>query len=275
MAALPRNEPESERPAAAARAGSRVPNPAPAVVGNLENKLWRARDLPRRPTAPTGIGTGFPALDAELVDQGWPRAGLAELLCEGQCIGELRLLAPALAALSCRESRSIAWVAPPHVPYAPALAAAGIDLARLLLIYPRSHQDVLWAFEQALGTGACSAVLGWLSEARLRFAELRRLQFAAVQGRTLGCLFRPARAAQDASAAELRLRLSPLPEGRLQVDVVKRRGGWPLAGLEIALDTRAARPRWLREQQDRWRQGRGARMERALKGAQGPAARVP
>jgi cell division inhibitor SulA/protein ImuA len=252
MAALLLDNSESGHPAA----------PMPALAGKLQDKklqdkLWRACDLPGRQVRRAGIGTGFPLLDAELADRGWPRAGLAELLCTSQCSGELRLLAPALAELSCLDSRAIAWVAPPYIPYAPALAAAGIDLARLLLIYPQSHRDALWALEQALCTGACSAVLGWLAESRLRFAEVRRLQLAAVQGRTWGCLFRPARAARDASAAQLRLRLAPLPGDRLQVDVVKRRGGWPLAGLEVALSTRAQRPRWLREQLARWQQRPG------------------
>ena len=41
------------------------------------------------------------------------------------------------AGLRFRQSaagRSLAWIAPPHRPYAPALAAAGIDLARVLVV---------------------------------------------------------------------------------------------------------------------------------------------
>lgn len=201
--------------------------------------LWRARELPgHRPgfkgSGSDGIGSGFPALDAELVDCGWPPAGLTELLCAAPGIGELRLVSPALASLCATEDRLITWVAPPFVPYAPALQAAGIDLAKVLLVHPDSHGEALWALEQALRTGACSAVLGWLSEPRLKFAELRRLQFAARQGGTWGSLFRPADAVGEPSAAELRLRLEPRHCG-LRVDIVKRRGGWPLPGIELTL----------------------------------------
>ena len=99
---------------------------------NIEG-LWRARELPRHQVADVGISTGFPALDDVLADGGWPPAGLVELLSEDYGIGELRLLSPALATLSSVDDRCIAWVNPPHVPYAPALQAAGIDPARVLL----------------------------------------------------------------------------------------------------------------------------------------------
>ncbi len=182
-----------------------------------------------------GIATGFPALDAALFDRGWPQRGLTEFLSDTPGIGELRLLAPAMATLSATNDRLIAWIAPPFVPYAPALQAAGIDLAKVLLVHPRDHGETLWALEQALKTGACGAALGWLLETHLKFTELRRLQFAARQGRAWASLFRPASAAGDPSAAELRLRLWPSRSG-LRVDIVKRRGGWPLSGIELTFD---------------------------------------
>ena len=217
--------------------------------------LWRAHELPRRRAADDGIETGFPVLDDVLADGGWPTAGLVELLLEGCGIGELRLLSPALAALSRRGKRCIAWVNPPYLPYAPALQAAGIDPARVLLVRPKSHEDALWALEQACKSGGCSAVLGWLAEpARLRFTEIRRLQFAAKQGRTWTNLFRPADAVLEASAAELRLRLRPRSDDGLQVDIVKRRSGWPLSGIELTLGTGLTGQRErLYEQLERWR----------------------
>ncbi len=230
-------------------------SPLPEHIGGL----WRARELLQyhRVDTDLGIGTGFPTLDDALVDDGWPQAGLMELLCEDYGIGELRLLIPALATLSSSDQRCIAWINPPHLPYAPALLAAGIDPARVLLVGSKDHRDALWAFEQTCKSGACSAVLGWLSEQRLRFTEIRRLQFAAKQGRTWASLFRPASVAHEASAAELRLRLRPSPGDRLHVDIVKRRGGWPLSNIELTLGTTLTqRRRLLREQLERWRRER-------------------
>ena len=72
-------------------------------------------------------------LDAELPGGGWPATALIEILPQHEGIGELRILGHTLARLS-NEGRSLAWIAPPHLPYAPALQAAGIDLARLLFL---------------------------------------------------------------------------------------------------------------------------------------------
>ena len=187
-----------------------------------------------------GIGSGFPVLDEALFDKGWPRGGLAELLLDEPGVGELSLLGPALASLSASEERLIAWIAPPFVPYPPALGTLGIDVSKVLMVHPDNHADALWTFEQVLKTGACSALLGWLAERELKFAEIRRLQFAARQGRTWASLFRPATALANASPAELRLRLWPRRRvsrcGGLRLDLVKRRGGWPLSGIEIDFD---------------------------------------
>src|SRR3989475_9749650 len=84
--------------------------------------IWRGDSLSRAGT-PT-ISCGFPGLDAELPGRGWPAGALTEILPAHEGIGELRLLGPALAGLSKRGLRLV-WVAPPHPPYAPALAAAG------------------------------------------------------------------------------------------------------------------------------------------------------
>src|SRR3954466_4173164 len=77
--------------------------------------------------------SGFQELDEALPGGGWPRQGLTEILYDRPGIGELTLIAPALAELT-RAGRRAVLVAPPHVPYAPALAAAGVDLVNLLVV---------------------------------------------------------------------------------------------------------------------------------------------
>lgn len=80
-----------------------------------------------------------------------------------------------LARLSQEAPRWIAWVNPPFLPYAPALAAAGVAVGKVLLIrtdgfgrpsarLPGIAGEALWTVEQALQSGACSAVLAWLDE---------------------------------------------------------------------------------------------------------------
>lgn len=181
--------------------------------------IWRGNE--RAQTAEAALPTGFAALDAVLPGGGWPRGALTELLIRRQGIGELRLLTPALARLS-EADGWLAWVAPPYVPYAAALAAAGIDLKRLLVAKPATPDDAWWTAEQALRSGACGALLAWLRAADER--RMRRLQLAAETGHAWGVLFRHARAAETRSPATLRLLLEPASEG-LAVHVLKRRGG--------------------------------------------------
>lgn len=180
--------------------------------------VWRGNAVAGLP-AP-GLPSGFARLDAELPGGGWPAGMLTEILPECAGIGELSLVAPALAMLS-SQGRYIAWIAPPFEPYAPSLAAAGIDLSRILIVRVAQPQDALWASEQALRSNACGAVLSW--PMRPRFADLRRLQIAAEGGQGLALLFRPAAAAAESSPAPLRLGLAAHAEG-LAVNILKRRG---------------------------------------------------
>lgn len=198
---------------------------------NLETLLqrsdiWRGgeHDLRDRAAgeAARAIPSGHETLDAQLPDGGWPLGALTELLSQRQGIGELRLLLPALARLS-RQGRWLVWVTPPHVPYAPALTQAGIELSRLLLVRHGDAIQQLWAMEQALRSGTCGAVLGWPAVSDNRV--LRRLQLAAEAGHALGVLFRPWAMGAHASPAALRLRLESASDG-LVVQILKRRGGW-------------------------------------------------
>ncbi|MGE3161810.1 MAG: translesion DNA synthesis-associated protein ImuA [Burkholderiales bacterium] len=193
--------------------------------------VWRGQGL-ARPAMPP-LPSGHAALDRELPGGGWPAGALTEILCAGHGIGELQLVLPALAALS-RGGERIAWLAPPHLPYAPALAAAGLRLEALILVRAPGQRDALWAAEQILRAGACRGLLLWLP--RAGYGELRRLALAAEGGRTFCALFRPPQAAQESSPAPLRLALEPEPGGAgLAVRILKRRGAQLSAPLCIPI----------------------------------------
>jgi protein ImuA len=189
--------------------------------------LWRADRLDTTRSAAAGDAqpSGHAALDAELPGGGWPAAGLTELLLAAPGGGELRLLAPSLS------ERSLLWIAPPFVPYAPALAALGIALDRLTVVTPDSAADAAWAAEQALRSGALAAVLWWEAQATrvpTLPATLRRLHLAAMEGRTPLFALRPSAVRAQSSPAPLRLAIEPVGDAMLAVDVFKRRGP-PLA----------------------------------------------
>ena len=186
--------------------------------------------------AAPALPTGFPALDAELPGGGWPSGALTELLGSQHGIGELQLVLPALAALTWAGKR-VVWLAPPHLPYAPALAAAGINLSHLVVVRAPGRRDALWAAEQALRAGCCHALLGWFR--RAGYDDLRRLAVAAEGSAAWIALFRPREAAAESSPACLRLALEPdgdAPESNLlTVRIVKRRGLPAAAPLRLAV----------------------------------------
>jgi hypothetical protein len=222
---------------------SAAPGVSPANPDRLGKLLehpaiWRGRSVARV----EAISTGFKALDLALPGHGWPRAGLIEILVSRVGVGELYLLLPALATLTQRASaRWCAWISPPFEPFAPALAAHGVALDRVFV----ARGESAWAFEQALSSGACEAVLGWAGRnsagvsrssgrsartrktkaaTALRARDIRRLQLAAEKGRTLGVLFRPRQAASESSSAVLRMVVEPAEQGA-RVTLLKSRGG--------------------------------------------------
>ncbi len=204
--------------------------------------MWRASHLHAgyQSGQKQGTPTGFKILDEQLSGSGWPAEGITELLYEHAGIGEIRLLAPALANLSQQQAGWILWISPPYIPYAPALTAAGIDLTSILVINPKNQTDSLWAMEQALASTSCCAVLAWPKN--INDKQVRRLQVASKSGKSLGILFRPMESVRHASPAELRIELtgnhySPLVEhSSLDIKIVKRRGGWPTEKFTIDFD---------------------------------------
>jgi hypothetical protein len=222
--------------------------------------LWRGQD--GGSAAGAAIATGFDALDRYLPGGGWPLTGISEIFIERYGLGELRLLMPALAALSRRaveDKQWIVWVAPPFVPYAPALAHHGVDLSRILLVHPSSiskrgskkgsdpnkkrsdpkeadSREALWAVEQVIRSQSSVAALAWVKTADV--TALRRLQLGAETYRCWTVLFRPLAAIGQSSPAALRFKLSPVapavvadaPRGSragINIEILKCRGRKP------------------------------------------------
>jgi cell division inhibitor SulA/protein ImuA len=195
----------------------------------LENpRVWRGHNQAQ---AANGLASGYEALDRHLPGGGWPQCSLTEILVEHYGIGELRLLMPALAALSADSNAAdhaepgwIAWVAPPFQPYPPALQQWGINLSRMLIVRPKDDSEMLWSAEQALSSGTCAAVLLW--PAALDDQASRRLQLAAEKGNSWAIAFRPPAARSEPSAAALRIELLSNGEGT-RLSILKSRGGRP------------------------------------------------
>lgn len=195
----------------------------------LHPALWRGGH-PTLSQAPR-LSTGFPVLDRHL-EGGWPLGGTIEIVYPHPGIGELRLLLPAMAALS-QEHRWIVLVGPPHIPYPPALTAACVQLSQVLVIENVERAEAWWAIEQSLQSPACGMVLFW--DAPCRPTHWRRLQRAAGQGGGLAVWLHEDERHQ-AFAPSLRLGLAAGPQPLLAVDILKRRGGWPTGPILLQPD---------------------------------------
>jgi len=191
----------------------------PAVAQLLHNPLlWLGRSKAR---VERTVASGLAALDEELPGGGWPQGSLTELLVDGEGIGELRLLVPALERLS-RAGAWIALIAPPHLPYAPAFARAGIEPGRVAVIQADEEKDRWWAAEQVLRSDSAGALIFWPQA--INDARLRRLAVATQDIATLAFVFARSERVPLPSPAALRIRLSATGE-KLRLDVFKRRGG--------------------------------------------------
>ena len=152
--------------------------------------LWRADEVAQATCRDATVASGFATLDAELPGGGWPQGQLIELLFDAHGIGELSLLAPALARCT-QDARACVWVLPceratpaalPALPYPPALGAAGIDLSRALFVQPETPREAFWALEQSLRATHLGALVGWLPHAASR-EEGVEISSRAGQGR--------------------------------------------------------------------------------------------
>ena len=213
------------------------PRPLPGPLARIPC-LYRGRggSTPAQAVLPSGQAR----LDRLLPGGGWPRAALSELLGDGPPGQGLGLLLPALARLAA-DGRWVALLDPPWIPYPPALRAAGLSLQRVLVVHSGSrdaHGAFQWCAEQLLRGLGDGALLAW-PRGRLDFARLRRLQLAAAEGGPAAFLLRPANAANEPSAAVLRLRTETRP-GALRLTVLKCRGSAPGACLSLPHGPRPA-----------------------------------
>jgi hypothetical protein len=204
--------------------------PLPAALSEVlaRGDVWRGDTLVTLPES--AIPSGHAELDAELPGGGWPQGNLTEILVDRSGLGEMSLLLPALARLSAAGGW-LALVAPPWLPHAPAWAAAGLALERLIVV--RAGKQAAWCCEQLLACGGFAGVLVW-PDAGIGAQALRRLQVAAEGQATFICLWRPVAQASAPSPAPLRLALAAGENG-LSVRILKRRGRPAARPLNLSL----------------------------------------
>jgi len=169
----------------------------------------------------TYIPTAFPELNQLLPGGGWPLGSIIEVLSGQNGCGAFSF---ALAAARPAMENKAAWavVDTESSFYPPAVAALGLDLEKLIVIRtPVQHAP--WAFNQLL---RCSEIgAAFLNAPKIENMACRRLQLAAERGGSLGFLLRPLSAIKKPCWASVRLMVERLHQDRLQVTLLRVRGG--------------------------------------------------
>ena len=104
------------------------------------------------------LACGIREID-DLLEGGFPKAGLTEIMVPASRRGEVRML---LGAVS--HAASAVWVLPERgfEPFLPAFEAFGIDMSRELFVVPPTAEEAFDAAELALSSGEAEAVVAWL-----------------------------------------------------------------------------------------------------------------
>ncbi len=167
--------------------------------------------------------TGFTELNALLVGGGWPLDGLVEINAPRLGSGEWQLLSGTLQHFAEREGYLV-LVNPPAMLCASALAQMGVPLDRVLVVRTANRRELMLGVVESLRSRCAQMVLLWEERERLGYAELRKLQLAAADSRTLCFMLRLGATSTLASPASLRVQLQSRFSG-MQLHILRQRGG--------------------------------------------------
>ena len=182
--------------------------------------LWRGGELAGN--SKDSISTAYEKLDAILPNKGWPQHGLIELISKNWGMGEISLFIPLMKWFT-QQKYWLAWISPPHIPYAPALVNAGVDINYMIIVDSNtSKRDAIWSMEKSLQSNACGLVFSWLDKPSN--AATRRLQLAAESGKTLGVLFNQSPSPQSFASLRLQVQSKQNNPSEFHISVLKARG---------------------------------------------------
>lgn len=181
--------------------------------------VWRGHSQYFAPQQ--SVDSGYTALNASLLNKGWPLGALVEVglpSLQGYC--EWHLLMPVLQKL---KQDYLILLNPPALPFAPRLLQLGLDLDRLIVVRAANKSDFLSGFIELARSPSCAVLMAWQPKQNLSYTDLRKCLLAATDNSALQLLFRHQRSLQNSSPATLRLFCQWQP-GHLQISITKQKG---------------------------------------------------
>jgi hypothetical protein len=174
--------------------------------------------------------TGIAAID-RLLEGGIPKAAITVLTGPAGA-GRMTIAARALAEET-RATKPVAWVDGKGTLYPPALAQAGVDLSRLLIVRG-VRERALFAIEQILESQAFGLVVASGLETNLSQLGLRRVQTAGEKANASTLFLLDPHASASITNAALKLKLTRRPTGAIQLEIEKAKAD--LVGHRTQLD---------------------------------------
>lgn len=209
---------------------------SPLLADSLDlQTILRREDVWRGPrlvaVAGKGVSSGRAELDKKLLGGGWPLRSLIEIEDNAKGFPVWSLFLPAVRQLLLQPGY-VFLLAPPAIPYAPALVQQGCDPARLMVVEVEDKSDWLAAALEILRSDCGLLLMAWEPGRRLLYPELRKLQLAASHSSSMLVLMRSSQMARGGSPAALRLALHSDAQGTL-VQIRKQRGSYQLGRVRI------------------------------------------
>jgi len=205
---------------------------ASEIVDKLQNQI-RCLEGSCQAMGEEVVSSGCDALDRLLPFGGFERGSLVEWLSSGPGSGAA-MLALLGARQVCRDGGALVVPDRSRRVYPPAIAAWGLDLAKVILIYPKNKRDQFWAWDQALRCPGVAVVWGWVDQIDSR--QFRRLQLSTETSGSIGLLLRPIEMRGQPTWADVRLLVEPRPSERhrrMRVELLRSRGGGDCVQLEF------------------------------------------
>jgi recombination protein RecA len=233
---------------------------ASLAIPLMPRKLLSMASSPEEARSPKALPIGWGKLDEALPDAGLPRGAVVELAAP---YGLARASSIALAACASAQAEAqlrggvetagawCAWLDPSLTLFAPAVARAGVDLERLLIVQP-PLEDVARVAVKVASSGVFAVVVvdlagvpGKRATLRLdRFANsVRRLAMAVEESETTVVLLTDAHAPRATPLpVALRIEVDRAVEDVLMVRIAKDRRGRVAPATAIALPGATAAP---------------------------------
>ena len=157
------------------------------IIASLQREILHLQRLKPASGAPVDAALG--AMMANFPNASFPLGAVHEFLsvrAEDQAATN-GFLAGLLAQLV-KSGGPFLWISSSRRLFPPALKAYGIQPDRFIFIDLQKEKDVIWAIDEALKSGALTAVVGEVRE--MSFTESRRLQLAVEQSQVTGFVLR-------------------------------------------------------------------------------------